>query len=177
MLSGTVDPSCWALATFARRDEACPPSGAVDGSCAEPSTSPVLGFAVDAEDPSGSGFGFLSEGGGGHVIRRKEGGKGEIRSPLAAANAAASSRAVWKRSSGSRASARAKKASTSGPSEGSMADGGGTGCVQIFAMSSRTSVLWKGSSPVSARYAMTASDQRSLRESTARLPRACSGLM
>ena len=95
----------------------------------------------------------------------------------AAVNADAISRAEGYRRAGSRASARSKNASKSGPSSGTAFDGAGMGSVQIWMSSSPNASASKGRRPVSARYVTTASDHRSLRKSTPREPRTCSGLM
>jgi len=95
----------------------------------------------------------------------------------AAANASAISRALWNRSSGFRASARAKKWSIAGPRAGSIDDGAGIGSAQIWRMSTAISPAVKGTLPVTHRKRITPSDQRSLRWSTRFEFRTCSGLM
>jgi hypothetical protein len=62
-------------------------------------------------------------------------------------------------------------------SPGTACDGTGTGAVQIFTSRSPTDSPSNGSFPARHLNAMTPIDQRSVRWSTLRRPRACSGDM
>jgi hypothetical protein len=94
---------------------------------------------------------------------------------IARASASAAARAVWNRSAGARAHARANQPSSVGGSSGTMAEGRGS-VVWIASVIAPTVTPSNGRAPVSASNATTPSDQMSLRASTAS-PRICSGLM
>ena len=104
---------------------------------------------------------------GSHVVEALLGlsvsGSSTVDRPIAAVKALARLPALWNRRSGSRSNARSKKRSIAGLNPGTSEDGAGTLSLQILTITSPISSPWNGGSPVTARYAMTASDQRSLR--------------
>ena len=96
--------------------------------------------------------------------------------PSVMARESASSFADWKRLFGSRSAARAHQRSNCADTF-AISEGTGTGATMIFTSRSPRASLSNGSRPVTIWKTMTASDQRSLRQSTPLVPCACSGLM
>jgi len=104
-------------------------------------------------------------------------GPRRVLSPATRASASDSSAALEKRRGGSRSSARKNQASNDAGSAGTLIEGVGSGPVQIFTRRSPTLSPSNGRTPVTHLYAITPSDQRSVRWSMFRKPRACSGDM
>ena len=97
--------------------------------------------------------------------------------PKASASESPNSRALWKRAAGSRCDAFSHQRSNVGGRSETYCHGIGTGATMMRTSRSPSASLSNGSLPVRAWKTMTASDQRSLRASTALMPCACSGLM